>query len=149
MAPKACKSFKVKILTSNSYALKILQTIFAAPAPVKVFRGMGGRGYPSTSRIPSSARSRKSASRTPIQNLLTGSYPQAESPSDSGWTLLGGSTQELAGWPTLHRRKSGLPDASRFSKHGHHGRWYQATSRTRSSAFSGSFTRTGPCRPSA
>ena len=46
MAPKACKSFKVKILTSNSYGLKILQTIFAAPAPVKAFRGMGGGGTP-------------------------------------------------------------------------------------------------------
>jgi hypothetical protein len=46
------KSFKVKILTSNSYALKILQTILAAPAPVKAFRGMGEGGYPSISRIP-------------------------------------------------------------------------------------------------
>ena len=38
------KSFKVKILTSNPYALKILQTIFANPAPVKAFSGGGGRG---------------------------------------------------------------------------------------------------------
>jgi hypothetical protein len=46
MLQKARKSFKLKILTSNPYALKILQTIFAAPAPVKAFRGMGGGGVP-------------------------------------------------------------------------------------------------------
>ena len=46
MVQKACKSFKVKILTSNPYALKILQTIFAAPAPVKAFRGWGEGGPP-------------------------------------------------------------------------------------------------------
>ena len=54
---KARKSFKVKILTSNSYALKILQTIFATPAPVKAFRGVGGGGYPPIPRIFPSARS--------------------------------------------------------------------------------------------
>jgi hypothetical protein len=40
------KSFVVKILTSNSSALKILQAIFADSAPVKAFRGKRGRGYP-------------------------------------------------------------------------------------------------------
>ncbi len=41
-------SFVPKILTSNPYAFKILQTIFAEPAPVKAFEGVGGRGYSQT-----------------------------------------------------------------------------------------------------
>lgn len=39
-------SFAVKILTSKPLGLKILQSIFAEPAPVKAFRGVGG-GVPS------------------------------------------------------------------------------------------------------
>jgi hypothetical protein len=40
---KSPNSFVVRILTSNRYALKILQTLFAEPAPVKAFqRGKGG-----------------------------------------------------------------------------------------------------------
>ena len=41
-----------------------------------------------------------------------------------------------------------LPHLSWFSKGGHHGRWYQATSLTRRSALGGSFTTARPCRPS-
>jgi hypothetical protein len=41
-------SFALKILTSNSLGLKILQTLFAEPAPVKAFERLGGGGYPST-----------------------------------------------------------------------------------------------------
>jgi len=38
-APKQpSKSFAFKILTSNPFAIKILQSIFANPAPVKPFR---------------------------------------------------------------------------------------------------------------
>jgi hypothetical protein len=37
-------SFVVKILTSNSFALKILRTLFANPAPSKTSRGRGGGG---------------------------------------------------------------------------------------------------------
>ena len=40
------KSFGIKILTSNPYALKILQTHFAKPAPIKAFREGRGRGVP-------------------------------------------------------------------------------------------------------
>ena len=40
-------SFVLKILTSKLFALKILQTIFANPAPSKAFRGMGGGGVAS------------------------------------------------------------------------------------------------------
>jgi hypothetical protein len=48
----ASKSSVLKILTSKPLALKILRAIFAKPAPVKAFRGGGGRGvYPSTSRF--------------------------------------------------------------------------------------------------
>jgi hypothetical protein len=43
---RGAKSFEVKILISNSSALKILRAIFADPAPVKAFRGKRGRGYP-------------------------------------------------------------------------------------------------------
>lgn len=38
---KARKSFVVKILTSNPLGLKILQGLFAEPAPVKAFKGGG------------------------------------------------------------------------------------------------------------
>jgi hypothetical protein len=36
---EGCKFFVIKILTCNSLRLKILQTIFADPAPVKPFKG--------------------------------------------------------------------------------------------------------------
>jgi hypothetical protein len=39
-------SLVLKILTSNPQALKILQAIFANPAPVKAFRRVGGGGTP-------------------------------------------------------------------------------------------------------
>jgi hypothetical protein len=41
------KSFVLKILTSNPLGLKILQTLFAEPAPSAALRGWGeGEGYP-------------------------------------------------------------------------------------------------------
>ena len=43
------KFFVIKILTSNSLGLKILQTLFAEPAPVKPFRGGWGEGVPPNS----------------------------------------------------------------------------------------------------
>ena len=46
---EAGKFFVIKILTSNPLGLKILQSIFVEPAPVKAFREGGGRGYPSHS----------------------------------------------------------------------------------------------------
>jgi hypothetical protein len=42
----AHNSCALKILTSNLFAIKILQTLFANPAPSKTFRGMGGGGLP-------------------------------------------------------------------------------------------------------
>ncbi|SPE22597.1 hypothetical protein SBA2_1000004 [Acidobacteriia bacterium SbA2] len=43
-------SFVLKILTSKPLGLKILQTIFANPAPVAAFRGVGGGGVPLETR---------------------------------------------------------------------------------------------------
>jgi hypothetical protein len=45
------KFFIVKILTSKPLALKILQTIFANPAPVKPFTGVGEGAYTSTRAV--------------------------------------------------------------------------------------------------
>src|SRR5580658_1050822 len=39
-------SFALKILTSKLFDIKILQTVFADPAPSKASRGMGGGGVP-------------------------------------------------------------------------------------------------------
>jgi len=44
-------SFIFKILTSKPLGLKILQTIFANPAPVAAFRGLAGGGYPLKSGV--------------------------------------------------------------------------------------------------
>ena len=41
---RGSNSLVVKILTSKLFDIKILQTLFADPAPVKAFRGWGGRG---------------------------------------------------------------------------------------------------------
>src|SRR5579864_8273576 len=46
-AEKCSKSFVIKILTSKPLGLKILQTLFANPAPVAAFQRGGGGGYPS------------------------------------------------------------------------------------------------------
>jgi hypothetical protein len=43
---RIANSFVVSILTCKPLALKILQSIFAEPAPVKTFEGWGGGGYP-------------------------------------------------------------------------------------------------------
>ncbi len=43
---RGLKSPVFKILTSKLFDIRILQTLFANPAPRKVFRGYRGRGYP-------------------------------------------------------------------------------------------------------
>jgi len=48
---KVRKSFIVKILTSKPLGLKILQTLFANPAPLAAFRGWEGGGYTLKSKI--------------------------------------------------------------------------------------------------
>jgi len=49
---KRHKWLVIKILTYNPLRLKILQTSFANPAPVKAFRGGGGGGPPRFHRSP-------------------------------------------------------------------------------------------------
>jgi len=57
----SCKSFVVKILTSNSLALRILRTIFCRPRAQQGFRGGGGEGgYPPLNKI------RRNATSSPI-----------------------------------------------------------------------------------
>src|ERR1700739_1107084 len=46
-AGESRKSLVIKILIRNPCTLKILQILFAKPAPVKPFREWGGGGYPS------------------------------------------------------------------------------------------------------
>jgi hypothetical protein len=58
--PKSCNPFVVKILTFKPYGLKILQTLFAKPAPIKAFQMGRGRGTHLGPHIPKMA-SRKNA----------------------------------------------------------------------------------------
>lgn len=44
-------AFVFKILTSKIFDIKILQTLFADPAPVKAFRGWGEGGTPRKRRF--------------------------------------------------------------------------------------------------
>ena len=78
---KRPNSFVFKILTSNSFALKILPTLFAKPAPVKPFNGVGGRGgalatpkFPKRTWIKNLLRSRSS-------QFIFARYPEAVSPA--------------------------------------------------------------------
>ena len=57
---RPCNSFGIKILTSNPYALKILQTHFVEPAPGKAFAEGRERGDPKPKPIPKSKPSEKS-----------------------------------------------------------------------------------------
>jgi hypothetical protein len=68
---KSCNPFVVKILTSNPYALKILQTLFAKPAPVKAFQRDRGRGVPtSIPKFPKWSRARTHNS-TQSENIFS------------------------------------------------------------------------------
>jgi hypothetical protein len=63
-----------EILTSKPSAIKILQTLFANPAPRKLFQGMGGGGLPSESMgFPISASSLNAIPRS----FFAGRNPQA------------------------------------------------------------------------
>ncbi len=74
---KAHKLFVVKILTSKSLRLKILQGTFAKPAPVKAFRGEGGGGVPHSPTIFPKRNSLKRARRARSPNYFFGKFPQA------------------------------------------------------------------------
>jgi hypothetical protein len=67
----------LKILTSKPFAIKILQTLFANPAPRKPFRGRGGGGYLESNEIlprisPSIALENGNASQ-----IISNKFPQA------------------------------------------------------------------------
>ena len=69
------KSFVLKILTSNLFDIKILQTLFADPAPSKAFRGYGGRGVPRFSaRKQTIGRSRQQRSKLYFRNEIHSHY---------------------------------------------------------------------------
>src|SRR5579864_2952745 len=63
---KASNSFIVKILTSKPLALKILQTLFGNPAPLKAFRGGWGGGIPLNTSISQNSSPEIAASETQI-----------------------------------------------------------------------------------
>jgi hypothetical protein len=64
-------SFVLKILTSKSQWLKILQSIFANTSPVKAFRGMGGGGVPHSTRdFPGMKLTRERPLRALIQEFF-------------------------------------------------------------------------------
>jgi hypothetical protein len=70
-APKPCV---IKILTSNPWRLKILQTLSANPAPVKPFKAQGGGGIPlqvSTSPSGNGTRAIFFSTKSTDRNLLT------------------------------------------------------------------------------
>ena len=68
----------VKILTSTSHGLKISQIISAKPAPVKAFRGDGGRGTPTLPPFPKMKLIRNLNFLTEGQ-LFFASFPQSYS----------------------------------------------------------------------
>jgi hypothetical protein len=75
---KTRNSILFKILTSNSYGLKILQTLFVKPAPVKPFQGVGGRGVSLTcSRFPKWNR-RKNRFGSLLTCFFFVTYPQGK-----------------------------------------------------------------------
>jgi len=76
---KARKFFQLKILTSNPYGLKILQTVFADPAPVKAFQGVGGGGVPPLSPIFPKREASKSYLHSPHLNCFFGSFSTVNS----------------------------------------------------------------------
>jgi len=77
---KRRKSIVLKILTCKLFAIKILQTLFANPAPIKPSE-VGGRGVPSPPRFPKLRRAQH-AVKTLHGNIMCGGFAQAgRSPS--------------------------------------------------------------------
>src|SRR5271167_4477354 len=67
-------SFVLKILTSKPLGLKILQTNFANPAPVKIFKGGGGGGYPRKPALFPKRTRRKALIRTRSAKLFSAGF---------------------------------------------------------------------------
>jgi len=71
------KFIVIKILTSNSFVFKILQPLFAKPAPIKPFRGVGGGGYTPLAKIfPKRTRLKRSPTSQSPDYFFAG-IPQA------------------------------------------------------------------------
>ena len=72
---EASKFFVIKILTSNPLGLKILQGIFAKPAPVKTFREGRGRGVPLAFNVFPKRNCCRTSDRTPQANYFFDTFP--------------------------------------------------------------------------
>ena len=72
---EASKFFVIKVLTSNPLGLKILQSIFAEPAPVKTFREGGGRGVPLAFNVFPKRNCCRTSDRTPQANYFFDTFP--------------------------------------------------------------------------
>ncbi len=71
------KLFVIRILTSKPLPLRILQAIFANPAPVKAFRGGGGGGgYPSNPGFPQNETRDNELVALPANNFFSRFPPQ-------------------------------------------------------------------------
>jgi hypothetical protein len=64
--------FVLKILTSKPLGLKILQTIFANPAPVAAFREGDGGGYPLNLAISQNGLAEKALVKAPRRKFFLG-----------------------------------------------------------------------------
>ena len=83
MRQKRSKFLVIKILTSNLFVLKILQPLFAKPAPVKPFRGAGGGGYTPAAEIFLKKTSPKLSPTSHSPNYFFARIPQAIFPSNA------------------------------------------------------------------
>ena len=77
MLQKRSKFLVIKILTCNSFVLKILQPRFAKAAPVKPFRGEGGGGYTPPAEIFPKQTSLKLRFKSQSPNYFFVRIPQA------------------------------------------------------------------------
>ena len=64
------KSIVLKILTSNPLGLKILQTVFAEPAPVKAFRRCGEGGTPPSPPLSQNETCSNRVAKLPISTFF-------------------------------------------------------------------------------
>jgi hypothetical protein len=72
------KSLVVKILTSKLFDIKILQILFADPAPVKAFGGWGEGGYPRNPDLSGNEDSLESGARRQVPRYLFSEFPQTQ-----------------------------------------------------------------------
>jgi hypothetical protein len=73
---RGSNSLVVKILTSKLFDIKILQILFADPAPVKAFGGSGEGGYPRNPDLSGNEDSLESGARRQVPRYLFSEFPQ-------------------------------------------------------------------------